>query len=41
VLEDLPYRDVAGVLGCTETAARIRVMRALDRLARLLGAACA
>jgi RNA polymerase sigma-70 factor, ECF subfamily len=41
VVGDLPYRDVAGVLGCTETAARIRVMRALDRLARLLGAACA
>lgn len=41
VLEELPYQEVAGVLGCTETAARIRVMRALDRLARLLGATCA
>jgi RNA polymerase sigma-70 factor, ECF subfamily len=41
VVEELPYQEVARRLGCTETAARIRVMRALGRLARLLGAASA
>ncbi len=39
VVEELPYQQVASELGCTETAARLRVMRALGRLARLLGAA--
>jgi DNA-directed RNA polymerase specialized sigma24 family protein len=37
VLEERPYQEIASALGCTETAARIRVMRALGRLARLLG----
>lgn len=39
VVEELPYQQVAHELGCTETAARLRVMRALNKLARLLGAA--
>jgi RNA polymerase sigma factor (sigma-70 family) len=39
VVEELPYEDVAAELGCSETAARLRVMRALGKLARLLGAA--
>jgi RNA polymerase sigma-70 factor (ECF subfamily) len=39
VVEELPYEQVAVELGCTETAARLRVMRALGRLARLLRAA--
>jgi RNA polymerase sigma-70 factor (ECF subfamily) len=37
VLEERPYQEIASALSCTETAARIRVMRALGRLARLLG----
>ena len=36
VLDDLPYRDVAGSLGCSEVAARIRVTRALGALSRAL-----
>jgi RNA polymerase sigma-70 factor (ECF subfamily) len=38
VLEERPYDEVAQALGCTETAARLRVMRALGKLARVLGA---
>lgn len=37
VVGGLPYEDVAAELGITETAARLRVMRALAKLARLLG----
>lgn len=33
VIEDLPYRQVAERLGCSEGAARVRVTRALTRLA--------
>ena len=36
VVEERSYDDVAARLGCSETAARIRVMRALGRLARLI-----
>jgi RNA polymerase sigma-70 factor (ECF subfamily) len=36
VLQELSYADVAGRLGCSEGAARVRVCRGLDRLARLL-----
>ena len=36
VLGDLPYRHVAGSLGCSEVAARIRVTRALGALSRAL-----
>jgi RNA polymerase sigma factor (sigma-70 family) len=39
VVEELPYQQVAVELGCSETAARLRVMRALGKLARLLRAA--
>ena len=39
VVGELPYQDVAAELNCSETAARIRVMRALAKLARLLRAA--
>jgi RNA polymerase sigma factor (sigma-70 family) len=39
VVEELPYQQVAVELGCSETAARLRVMRALGKLARLLCAA--
>jgi len=38
-LEELPYDEVADTLGCTETAARLRVMRALGKLARMLNVA--
>ena len=41
VVDELPYQEVAAELGCSETAARLRVMRALGRLARLLRAASA
>jgi RNA polymerase sigma factor (sigma-70 family) len=34
VVEELSYEEVAGALDCTQTAARLRVMRALGRLAR-------
>ncbi|HVD11690.1 MAG TPA: RNA polymerase sigma factor [Gaiellaceae bacterium] len=34
VLEELSYEEVAGLLGCSEGAARLRVMRALGRLAQ-------
>jgi RNA polymerase sigma factor (sigma-70 family) len=36
VVDELPYATVAERLGCTEVAARLRVMRGLDRLARAL-----
>ena len=36
VIEQLPYREVALSLGCSEVAARIRVTRAIDSLSRLL-----
>jgi len=36
VIGDLPYREVAGSLGCSEVAARIRVTRALGTLSRAL-----
>ena len=39
VFEERPYEQIAAVLGCTETAARLRVMRALGRLARSFGRA--
>jgi RNA polymerase sigma factor (sigma-70 family) len=39
VVDELPYQDVAAELNCSETAARIRVMRALAKLATLLRAA--
>jgi RNA polymerase sigma factor (sigma-70 family) len=38
ILDERPYEDVAAELGCSETAARLRVMRALGKLARLLTA---
>ena len=38
VVDELPYERIAEALACTETAARLRVMRALGKLARLLGA---
>jgi len=38
VVEERPYNEVAAALGCSEVAARLRVMSALDRLARLLRA---
>ena len=38
VLGERPYDEIAVELGCTETAARLRVMRALGKLARLVGA---
>jgi RNA polymerase sigma factor (sigma-70 family) len=38
VVGELPYERVAERLKCSETAARLRVMRALGKLARLLGA---
>jgi RNA polymerase sigma-70 factor (ECF subfamily) len=36
VVESLSYRDVAGRLGCSEAAARVRVHRGLARLRALL-----
>jgi RNA polymerase sigma factor (sigma-70 family) len=36
VVDELPYATVADRLGCTEVAARLRVMRGLERLARAL-----
>jgi RNA polymerase sigma factor (sigma-70 family) len=39
IVGELPYQEVATTLGCSETAARIRVMRALSKLGRLLEAA--
>jgi RNA polymerase sigma factor (sigma-70 family) len=38
VIEERPYEEIAIELGCTETAARLRVMRALGKLVRALGA---
>jgi RNA polymerase sigma-70 factor (ECF subfamily) len=37
ILEELPARDVAGVLGVSEAAVRSRQVRALERLRALLG----
>ena len=34
--EELPYAEVAGLLGCSEGAARVRVARGLSRLADLM-----
>ncbi len=39
VVEGRAYREVAGALGCTESAARVRVHRGLTKLARTMGAA--
>ena len=39
VLQQLPYEEVAGRLGCSENAARLRVSRALRALTVELGAA--
>jgi RNA polymerase sigma factor (sigma-70 family) len=39
IVGELAYQEVAATLGCSETAARIRVMRALGKLGQLLGAA--
>jgi RNA polymerase sigma-70 factor (ECF subfamily) len=36
VVDELPYAEVAGSLGCSEVAARIRVARALGTLSRLV-----
>ena len=36
--DELPYREVADRLGCTEGTARVRVSRALTTLAEELGA---
>ena len=36
VIEELPYRQVARSLDCSEVAARVRVTRAIDSLSRLL-----
>lgn len=36
VVDELPYERVAASLGCSQTAARIRVVRALGSLSRLL-----
>jgi DNA-directed RNA polymerase specialized sigma24 family protein len=33
---ELPYREVAQRLGCSEAAARVRVARGLSRLADML-----
>lgn len=38
VLEGWRYREIAEALGCTEVAARLRVMKALGKLARLVRA---
>jgi RNA polymerase sigma-70 factor (ECF subfamily) len=39
VVAERGYNEIAAELGCSETAARLRVMRALRQLARLLGVA--
>ncbi|HWT21980.1 MAG TPA: RNA polymerase sigma factor [Solirubrobacteraceae bacterium] len=39
VVDQLPYEEVAGRLGCSENAARLRVSRALRSLTLRLGAA--
>jgi RNA polymerase sigma-70 factor (ECF subfamily) len=36
VVDELPYATVASRLGCSERAARLRVMRGLNRLARAI-----
>jgi RNA polymerase sigma factor (sigma-70 family) len=36
VVDELPYATVASRLGCSELAARLRVMRGLNRLARTI-----
>jgi DNA-directed RNA polymerase specialized sigma24 family protein len=35
-VQQLPYKQVARSLDCSEVAARIRVTRAIDSLSRLL-----
>lgn len=37
-LEDLPIRDVAGILGCSEPTARVHLARGRHRLAIVFGA---
>jgi RNA polymerase sigma-70 factor (ECF subfamily) len=36
IVAERDYQEIAAELGCSETAARLRVMRALGKLARLL-----
>lgn len=36
VIDEMPYRDVAARLGCSEGAARVRVARGLARLAEVI-----
>lgn len=38
IVDDLPYVEIAAQLGCSEGAARVRVSRALTKLATLLEA---
>ena len=38
VVGERSYQDIASVLGCSEVAARLRVMKALGKLARLIRA---
>ena len=35
-LEDMPFAEVATVLGITENAAKVRHFRALDRMRKLM-----
>jgi RNA polymerase sigma factor (sigma-70 family) len=37
IMEDAPYEAVAAALGCAEATARVHVLRAREKLARLLG----
>jgi DNA-directed RNA polymerase specialized sigma24 family protein len=37
-VEERSYRDIASALACSEVAARLRVMKALGKLASLLRA---
>ncbi len=37
IADDLPYSEVARILGCSEGAARVRVSRGLTTLAAQLG----
>lgn len=37
VWEELPHRDIAGILGCAESAVAVRLHRARSRLGRELG----
>ena len=36
MMEDAPYEEVAAALGCAEATARVHVLRAREKLARLL-----